>query len=374
MRRAYEQGQISEAQLHERSNSLLGGVTTESLEATSGPVINLVAPATTEGRAFGPSSGDTSNTFDLEVTVRNMPSGGRGRFVRQDATRTQISHRVGTTTTVTGVLPGLSAIDYIVEDASGKTRASIRIPISVPQFVEIRQDAAALDVALAALVVADVKDEVLRIARATAAYLLRTANVRLVWAMPPFVESLPASFAGGQPAAGNATTVTLRGNPPVPGLLGSTPTAPGVGPGYPNEAIDIYPGALDDNTGIDVGETVRLTVQALQTANMTDPRLKNLAIQVIGRSIGFAVAHEVLHAILGFEIPTGHNTPPIPHDIMNHGIDLGITDLSGIVVTNNIEFPAAEESFEDLGIAGMVRAQPSTRAVIDRFFPVPPVF
>lgn len=373
VRRAYEQGQISEAQMRERSNSLLGGVSAGTLDDGNEPVILLEQGAGTEARAFGPSSADAGNTLDLAVRVRNLPDGGQGRFAREDSARTHISHRAGTATTVTGVLPGLSAIDYLVEDAAGATRASIKIPVSVPQFVQVVEEAAALDAALAALQVDDVKVTVLETARNTAAQLLRTANVRVLWTMAPFNEDLPASFQPGQPAAGKATRVTLRGDPPQPGLIGRTPGAPLPGPANPAEDIAVFPGALDDAVGVDLDTTVRLTVQALQAADMTDPDLKHLAIRVIGRAIGFTLAHEILHGLLGFEIPTGHNSPAIPGDIMNHGSELGITDRTGIVVTDNTSFPAPG-SFDDQGFGAMARVTATTQAVIDRFFPVPPAF
>lgn len=94
---------------------------------------------------------------------------------------------------------------------------------------------------------------------------------------------------------------------------------------------------------------------------------------LIGRAIGFTVAHEILHGLLGFEIPTGHHDPAIPGDIMNPGSDLGITDRTGIVVTDNTNFPAPG-SFDDQGFAAMARVTATTQAVIDRFFPVPPAF
>ena len=375
VKRAFEAGQINEQQMKERSNSILGGIqSTNPLEIGDGPVIILDAPASTEGRAFNPHSADVTGVISMQATVQNLPEGGRARWAREDTSTIEISHRDGATTEVTGVKPGLTAIDYIVEDSTGDAAASIKIPLSVPQFVAIGENSAEFDAVLTAFQIDDIKNVVLQEARAVARNLLSTVNVRTVWTMAPFNESLPAQFGAGQAAAGQATTVTLRGNPGTTCELGVTPVAPAVGPAHPNEQITIHPGALDDvGCAWDVDESIRAVVNVMKTQDFTDVPTKDLARRIFGRCIGFAIAHEILHALLGFQIPTGHNSPAIPGDIMNNGVDLSFLDFTGIEINDMPNFPDPA-SFVDHGIPSIARLGATNQAIANRFFPVPPAF
>lgn len=133
------------------------------------------------------------------------------------------------------------------------------------------------------------------------------------------------------------------------------------------------PGAFDDNIAAgsagDVDDANRQVLQAMQGLDFNDVRLINLAIEIVGRLIGETLAHEILHALLGFRIPTGHNTPAIADDILNHGTDRSFQNRTGIDLINLPNFPDVG-SFSDTGIGFINIPTATTQAHINATFPI----
>ena len=189
--------------------------------------------------------------------------------------------------------------------------------------------------------------------------------------MGSFNETLP-----GHLPASHVTKATFRGDPPAPNLLGVT-HGPG-GPAVLNETIDIYPGGYDDPiptgaTDIDVDVETQALVIEMETGNMTDSRLKSLAAKVFGRLFGETLAHEIVHSLLWTIIPSGHNSPAIPNDLMNNGFDRTLGQRTGIEDTSHTS-PVDPDNFIDHGINKIGGLQATNQARVDSLFPVPPAF
>ncbi|MCK0155384.1 hypothetical protein MWU49_16840 [Alcanivorax sp. S6407] len=373
VRRAVESGLLSEGQGNAITNSLLGGTQGGVADSTA-PVIILTAPTSRDGLAFGPATGDKSGTLTLDVNVNGAPEGAAGRWTRPNPDAMALSDQDAETVTVTPLIPGRQELDYTVRDTSGTALASIKVPLSVPQFVAVREEAAALDAVLTHFSLDDVKAAVLQVAKQTCDLLLNTSNVRTIWELAPFNESLPAQFASGGAAANRVTVATLRGNPPSAGLAGLTsPGTGGIGPTVHDEPISVWPGAFDDavagGAAGDVDDATRQIVQTIQGLDFTDIRLKQLGIDIIGRLMGETLAHEILHSLLGFLIPGGHHTPAIASDIMNNGFDRSFQNRTGFEIVDLPNFPD-EGSYVDNGIGLINIPTATTQALIDQHFPV----
>lgn len=323
-----------------------------------------------EARAFQPSSNNKTGIIEVEAQVRNAPAGATYRWTRPDTSALTIDNPTSLRSRVRGLHPGRTQLDFAVSDGSGTALASVQLQLCVPQFVTIDEEAAALDATLATFRVDHVKADVLRVAKTVCDQLLRTANVRTIWRLAPFNETAPAHLT-----AAELTTLTLRGDPPTPGLAGITrPVGGGIGAATFNEVIDIYPGAYDDaggTTEVDV-ETQALVIQ-LESMTATDPALEQFAIQVFGRLIGETMAHEIIHSLVAFDIPTGHNTPAIPNDLMNHGIDRNFRQRTGFEDTSHTS-PVDPTNFVDHGLTAIGGLTATTQALVDARFPVPPAF
>lgn len=373
VRRAVESGLLSEGQGNAITNSLLGG-TAAGIPDSTAPVIILTAPTSRDGLAFGPATGDKSGALALSVNVEGEPEGATGRWTRPNPAAMALSSQEDDNITVTPLIPGLQELDYTLRDTAGTALASIKVPLSVPQFIAVREDAAAFDAVLASYSLDDVKPSVLRAAKETCDLLLMTANVRTVWEMAPFNEALPAQFAAGGAAANRLTVATLRGNPPSAGLAGRTQAGTGgIGATVYDETISVWPGAFDDAAASgaagDVDDATRQVVQQMQGLDFTDLRLKQLAIDIVGRLIGETLAHEVLHSLLGFLIPTGHHNPAVASDIMNRGLDRSFQNRTGFEVIDLANFPD-EGSYSDTGVGLINIPTAVTQDLIDQHFPV----
>src|SRR5262249_9858671 len=259
--------------------------------------------------------------------------------------------RTGESVEVHGIRPGLSAVDVDVLDVGGTSVESIKFRLSVPQFVTINEDKAPFEQALTAMHIDHLKGPILDEARQTSEYLLRTANVRLIWQIPPMAETVPVHMPANQVVA-----VTLRGDPPPgsPGLEGRTNDVGGVfGVGVANETIDIWPGAFDnaipggDPTFVDT-ETNALVIQ-LASQTISDPVMEGFAIKVIGRLIGETMAHEIVHALIG-----AVHLPVIPdvNDLMEVGGNRSFQQRTGLEDTAHMS-PVDPANFADHGIVGI---------------------
>ena len=340
-------------------------------DATKTIIILPTSKNSPDARAFFPSRNDKSGAIELEADVRNAPAGSSFRWNGPDPAAITLDSPSSLRTRLRGLRPGRAPVDFTVSDAGGVALASVRIQLSIPQFVSISEDAAAFDAVLALIRLGHLKSEVLREARKVCDHLLSTSNVRTVWLLAPFSEVMPAHV----PAA-NITALTIRGNPPSTGLLGRTNLVGGAaGAAVLNETIDLFPGGYDDPAAPDVEvdvETQALIIE-LESATMTDPALEAFAVMVYGRLIGETMAHEVVHSLLGFDIPTGHNVPDLPGDLMNHGNRRTFRQRTGIEDTAHSS-PVDPVNFVDHGIAAIGGLTSATQALMDARFPVPPAF
>lgn len=371
--KAVKSGLLSEGQGNAITNSLLGGTAT-GLEDSTDTVIILTAPTDRDGLAFGASADDKSGTLTLTANVVGAPEGATHRWTRPNPAAMNISDQTALSTTITPLIPGLQVVDFAVKDTSGTGLASIKVPLSVPQFVAVREDAVALDGTLNDFGILVVKQAILEKAKLVCDMLLNTTNVRTIWEMAPFNEVLPAQFAAAGTSANRVSVATVRGNPPTSGLAGRTsPGTSGIGNAIHNEVISVWPGAFDDSITAgaagDVDDATRQVLQTMQGLDFSDVRLTNLVIEIVGRLIGETLAHEILHALLGFRIPTGHNTPAIADDILNHGTDRSFQNRTGIDINDLPNFPDIG-SFSDTGIGFINIPTATTQAHIDATFPI----
>jgi hypothetical protein len=342
-----------------------GAAEPESLEDT------LSKYATAERRAFDPRAGNKSGTTVLRAVVPGAPPGSTWHWSVGDATKAQIKSPTAYITEVLAGHPGLVDLVFEAVDPGGTSIAKTVSKLSVPQFVAV-YEVAEFNTQLAAFHLDDVRDAVLQRAKEVLEFLLRKANVRVVWTIPPFNEGLPAQFAPGGFAAGKFNALTLRGtNAAEPDKAGEVGAA-GAGSAKPDEPIDIWPGAFLHN-GMDVGADVSAIVAKMAALDITDPVIKTVWIEIMGRLMGENMAHEIHHALLAFAIPTGHNNPAIPWDLMNRGIDRTWIQRTGIEIGNLVNFPALG-SYNDGGIGGISGVQAANQARVDAVFPVPPAF
>jgi hypothetical protein len=347
-----------------------GGSLEDNTRAT---ILLPAARSSPDVRAFFPSRRDISGIIELEAVVRNTPAGSTYRWTRPDPTALSIDSPTSPRTRVLGIRPGQTEIHFAVSDAGGTAVASVRLQLCVPQFISVNEDAAAFNAVLASIHLDHVKDEVLRVAKAVCDRVLSTANVRTVWRLTPFSEALPAHLP-----VGSITTLTIRGEPPEAGLLGRTNFVGGTaGATVFNETIDIFPGGYDDAvpggspSEVDL-ETQALVVQ-LESMTFTDPQLEQFAIQVFGRLIGETIAHEIVHSLLAFDIPSGHNSPAIANDLMNYGFERTFRQRTGFEDTTRTS-PVNPSNFVDHGIEAIGGLQTENQGRMDARFPVPPAF
>ncbi|MFB3788901.1 MAG: hypothetical protein ACE15F_21280 [bacterium] len=330
----------------------------------------ILSPAenAADSRAFFPSRQDKSGVIELAATIRNAPDGATHRWTRPNTATLKVDSPGALRTRVRGVVPGVTQLDFAVHDSSGTKLASVKLQLSVPQFVTIDEEAAAFDAVLTAMHLDTLKNDVLQLARQVCDQLLSTSNVRTIWRVGPFTETVPAHI----PAA-HITTLTLRGDPPAgsPGMAGRTPVPAGAG--VLNEAIDIFPGAFDNFVPqSDINTEVLALLIQIESQGMT-PALQTLLLQIVGRLLGLTMAHEIIHSLLAFDIPTGHNNPAIPGDIMNNGFDFTFTECTGFEDTAH-QSPVDPANFVDHGVGSMAKLQATNQGLMDARFPVPPAF
>ena len=344
------------------------------------PVIIENADLTADSRSFHAKSDNKSGQASFSVRVPDMPAGGSIRWSVPPAETGDFTLTGGQTAvtgarvTVNGITPGKSNIDVAVRDADGNTVQSMKLPLSIPQFVTIDEDAAAFDQALTDFGVLALKNDIIGMAKFTCDHLLQVANVRTIWRLGTFNEVVPAHLP-----ANVVTTVTLRNQHPTsPTLLGQTINAPGAtGNIAPNRTINLYPNAIDespadgspDPTELDV-ETKALILQLESQGVMGDIHLENFATKVFGRLIGETLAHEIVHALLWDIIPPdGHNDPAIANDLMNFGSDRNFRQRCGFQ-DNAHSSPVDPLNFTDHGVNGIGGLQVTNRGRIDAHFPV----
>jgi hypothetical protein len=345
-----------------------------------------------DARAFFPSRQDKTGVIEFNPQVRNLPPNGSYRWIPSDPAAMTVDTPVNTGanppttfgTKVKGLLPGRSSLDFVIKDQWGTVVESIKLQLSIPQFVTIDEDAALFNGVLTALGLDILKDQIIQEARKVSDLLLSKANVRTIWRISPFSEAVPAHLL---PLA-NITELKILGEAPHPldpSTVGATilPLGnnlfPPVGHHIFNEIIHIFPGAYDDEplsgtftNGVDV-ETQALILEIRNQAQR-DPALDTFAAQVYGRLIGETIAHEVIHSLLGYDIPpTGHNNPTINDDLMNDGVYRTFTQRTGYEDMAH-QSPVDPVNFVDRGYAAINKLQQVNQGRMDSRFPVPPAF
>lgn len=375
IQRAVNSGQLTEQQGNAAINQLVGGATTQSdFTGANAPALTLIQPASRSGLAFNPTAGDKSNEITLEVTVGNLPVGGRVEWSCIDPNAVVFGSADQPLTTVAGMKPGLRVVTCAMYDATDVIVTVIQVPLCIPQFVVIREDSTQFDAALANLGLTAHKNSLLQVIKTVAERSLSTSNVRLIWEMAPHSELLPGIYSGGGLAFGQTTEVTI-GDVVVAGRPGLTVSGgSGVGPGAFNETITIFPGALDDpGASVQVDDAIRQIVTATSGPS-PDAATVTLKCAMVARYTGVIIAHEIVHSLIGMIVnPNGtstpHNSPPIPACLMNTGDQPSTQEVSGVEVTDLANFPDPG-TFTDRGIATLLIPSGHVQAQIDLSFPI----
>jgi hypothetical protein len=305
--------------------------------------------------------------------VPGAPAGSTWHWSIGDAAKAQIKSPAAHITEVLAGHPGLVDLTFEARDPAGTRLSRTVSKLSVPQFVAIYEDAAAFLAELTAYKLDDVRDFVLQRTKDVVDFLLQKANVRTVWTIPPFNEALPAQFKAGGFAVGMYNTLTIRGtNVADPTKAGMTGGGAGAGAIKPDETIDIWPGAYR-TPGTDVGAEISKLVTNMAALNMTEPETKSIWTEIMGRLIGETIAHEIHHSLLGFSIPSGHNSPAIPWDLMNLGRVRPLIQRTGIEILDSANFPKVG-TYRDGGIMAISGLMVVNQARVDSVFPVPSAF
>jgi hypothetical protein len=335
--------------------------------ATRPIIILSTDTSSAQTRAFNPTANDKSGIITVEAQFRNAPEGSLLRWSSPDATALKIDNPASNSTRVRGLKPGKRDLDVELLDGGGSRIASMKLKLSVPQYVQVVEDAAAFDTALANIHLTGMKAQVIGHAKPVVEQVLRTSNVRVYWQVGGLNEALPA----GVPAT-SVMTVTLRDSDPS-GVLGRT-NPPGAVDRF-DEKIDVFVGAYDDPDDIDVDTETQALIIQLESSLSSDPSLNDLAAKVYGRLVGETMAHEIVHGLLWDQInaPSDHNSPPIANDLMNAGVDRTFQQRTGMQNTAQVS-PVQPSHFVDHGLATIGSLQATNQAIMNTHFPVPPNF
>ena len=281
----------------------------------------------------------------IEVAAQLRPRARRGalRWSAPEAGTISIDNPDAARTKVRGIVPGVHDLDVDLLDGGGTRIASMKLKLSVPQCVQMTEDAAAFDQALADSQLAGQKAAVVTEMKATLEALLAKTNARVFWQVGGLNEALPAHV----PAA-NVNVVTLQEQGRQDGAVGRT-TGPAAGDPF-NETIYLFPGMYPDPDAIDVDTETTALILELASSIGGNPALLAVAVKVFGRLIGETAAHEIGHALLWDDIATGHNSPAIPHDLMNQGVDRVFIERTGMENTAQVS-PVLPTHYKDHGYA-----------------------
>lgn len=329
------------------------------------PVILLTGQTSSpELRAFNPSRNDKSLSIEVEATFNNAPEGSRIRWSSPNPQALQILTPMEKKTKVRGIVPGIQDLDVELLDTGGNRIASSKLKLSVPQIVRVIEESAEFKAALESFELFDHKNDLISELKTTVEHLLRTANVRVIWQLGNLAESVPAHVP-----ANMVITATIK-NTSAGGELGSTSSA--TADDTFNESILLYPGMYATNDAIDVDTETIAIIQKLSSNLETDEELIPIAIKVYGRLIGETLSHEIGHALLWDDIPQdGHNSPPIPNDIMNSGVNRLFRQRTGMENTSQTS-PVEPEDYVDHGLNAIGGFQFQNQRLLDNQYPVPP--
>lgn len=223
--------------------------------------------------------------------------------------------------------PGKCIVFCQMRDKSGDppNLGSTAIEFAVPQFFVI-SETQAFDQYLSEFPSKEKnltahKERLLFELKETAEHFLRVVNVRLIWALPPFNETIPDHLKPGGIAEGMVTNIFLENEQPefvepdlgltIPkdltlGITGRNPDGSGIndlGPHRPNETIRLFPAGFDTDTFPDnpslIAPAISEILKTVSEEKGEDPDLMFTVAMIMGRLFGEALAHEVGHALLG---------------------------------------------------------------------------
>ncbi len=334
---------------------------------TKKPII-ILDPATesADTRAFRPSAHDLSGVVTVSGQFRNAPEGAALRWSSPTAGALTIDSPNAATTRVRGVTPGRHDLDVELRDSVGTRLASIKLKMSVPQFVTVGEDPG-FDACLTSLGLSAHKADMITAAKAVVDDVLATANVRVCWQVGGRHDAVPAHVP-----AGNVMHVTLMDRDPSPdGNVGLT-KAPG-DVGRFDEQIEVYVGEYDQPDAIDVDTETQALLLQLKDSLGADPALEAIATTIYGRLIGETMAHEIVHGLLWDEIGGDpfHNDPAIAGDLMNKGVHRDFRARTGMQNTRQAS-PVRASDYVDHGLGTIDRLKAANQAKMDQYFPVPP--
>ena len=328
-------------------------------------------------RAFHPGANDKSGIISVSANVSNISAPQITWENGGTDTAVSFSNANSVNTEIRGLIPGLHQVRITARSRATMTSRprQFNFNVCVPQFIRITENATKFDSVLTGYNVLHLKNRIITEMKATCDSILSTINLRTIWQLGSFAETVPAHI----PGANVAVVEILDENASHPQWLGhADPHRIGWGAGVFNERIEIYPKAYTNpTTGLEFGvdlETQALVIQ-LEAMTITDPDLEAFAVKVFGRLIGETISHEIIHSIIGLISTTpdnAHNPTVIANDIMNQGGDRNFTNRTGLV-DNSHTSPVLPSNFTDNGIAAIDRLQSANQARVDAVFPVNPV-
>jgi hypothetical protein len=187
---------------------------------------------------------------------------------------------------------GLADLTVRGLDASGSEIGRVATKLSVPQFFSIGA-ASDLDAAISSWnLPAGGRTRVLQIADKTVEALFATTNVRVLWALPPMSEPLPAQFySGGLLNHLTAYHLDLAHSPAATTLITSSP---------PDRLMNL--GFLTSLPG--TGASITALATKLGTLAAVPTSLANLTEEIIGSTIGYWIAAWIASTVLNAPMPT----------------------------------------------------------------------
>jgi len=329
-------------------------------------------------RAFEPGRNFTGKT-KLSVKGKNLPSGTQLRWsipstevgkytITQRVTASGISE-----VEISGIQPGISNIDVEAID-SGVVIASVKYPLSIPQFVAVDDNNPQFNAFFANNNLTAIQDPIIAEAKDVIELLLLSeANVRLIFASTgvPLPAHIPAQFR----------TRVVIGNTDASGDYGSSDPGPAsagnVGDTVFDEIVTVFPGNYLSavNAGTDVNAATNDLVQIITGLQASDPDVEVWLIRFFGRLLGETISHELYHTLL--PVPFTHNVDGSGStidtaDIMDEGQFRSFRERTGIDALSSLpaDFLA---NLTDNGIVAIDKLTGASLAHVRAHFPVPPV-
>ena len=236
------------------------------------------------------------------------------------------------TTKISAILPGLTKLRLEVSDENNQILDFDETPICCPQFVFVAKgnatyttikpalaDAHLFDAVLREFKVSDSETRIYEIAKSLSQQLLKRINVRVAWGV--LGEKTP-TFIG----VDNANLVLLQGWPrdgkdKELGLTELSTTTSAAE--FPNELIFIWLGQLENNADFNL-----ILADYLSLANIASPttaqktalaEAKNVWVTILGRVLGYAMSHEIVHSLLGLhvDLDASHTPSTEPIDLIS---------------------------------------------------------